>query len=233
MSRKRKIKKKKKPQMELRREPSGVFILELKDKLNILSFNFFKSFHGYLDQVEAAALDTNDKNVALVLVGGVGQKVFSAGLDLRNIGSEIVDELVRLCHRLATFPCATVAVASGQVIAGGVFLYCGFDFRHAVRTSNTSFHLNEALKGMPIPGPLLAVFMTRVSNPLTVVRAATYAEILSLDDAHQSQLVHAIWDDPKAAVSAAIKDAERLSRLHGGHIRQIKQELFQKHHAKL
>ena len=49
----------------------------------------------------------------------------------------------------------------GKCIAGGVFLSMGFDYRVAVDSAHTYFHLNELDNGFGLPVPLINLIANR------------------------------------------------------------------------
>ena len=127
--------------MELRRVEGDVFHIRLTDRLNVLTVAFIRRFNELLDEV--GALDWP----AALFLSADNPNVFCAGLDLKVImgnaegvdRAEYTNSFLRLIRRLIAFPCPTVVLTEGKVIAGGVFVVLGFDYRVAVDSGKTYF----------------------------------------------------------------------------------------------
>ena len=146
-------------------------------------------------QLEAAA-------GAPILLTGVGD-AFSAGLNLREVGSLGTEGMAKFLARLESFfrsvwlyPGPTVAAVNGHAIAGGCILAMCCD--HAVATTNPKVRigLNEVAIGLRFPPGLLNFVRARLS-PAHIDEVVLGAGLYAPADALRLGLVHALDDDPE------------------------------------
>jgi enoyl-CoA hydratase/carnithine racemase len=98
----------------------------------------------------------------------------------------------------------------GKVIAGGVFLSVSCDYRIAVDSEHTYFHLNELDNNMPLPPPLVNLFSARTGdNHLLRTLLASYALPLSASEALKFTLVQATYPDRNQAMKHAVSTQKK------------------------
>jgi enoyl-CoA hydratase len=147
-------------------------------KSNALSPRMIAELDAALDRAES-------EGATVVLTGREG--VFSAGFDLRVLGSGGVDALrmltsgFALAERVLSFPTPIVIACSGHAIAMGVFLLLSGDYR--VGTAG-AFKLvaNEVAIGLPVPRAGVEICRQRLA-PSHFQRAVVLAEPYSPDTA--------------------------------------------------
>ena len=97
------------------------------DKRNALKMADLDALHRVMDEVEA------DKSIRTLILTGAGDRVFSAGVDLSDVGGGAAawdDNPLRIVSdRLEALPRVTVARINGAVIGGAVELSLACDFR--------------------------------------------------------------------------------------------------------
>lgn len=94
---------------------------------NALTLADLTAISAALDEAEAM------EGLRALVLTGAGDRVFSAGVDLSDVGGDAADwaenPLTALCARLAAFPRPTVARVNGAVVGGAVELSLACDFR--------------------------------------------------------------------------------------------------------
>lgn len=120
--------------------------------VNALTPELLDALSSLYDQI------ANDDTICAVVIGS-DQKVFSAGLDLKEAQGfshedqmEIVRGLNQSFCKLYALPKPTIAAVNGAAIAGGLFFVLGCDYR--VSAPRASFGLAEVRVGATLPvGP--------------------------------------------------------------------------------
>ncbi len=160
-----------------------------------------------LDQIEAA-------DGAPLLLVGAGD-AFSAGLNLKEVGSLDPDGMAAFLERLEDFfrtvwlyPGPTVAAVNGHAIAGGCILAMCCD--HAVATDNPKARigLNEVAIGLRFPPALLAFVRATVSAQHRN-EVLLGAGLHGPQDALRLGLVQAVDSDPVAKAQAVLAKLAR------------------------
>ena len=116
---------------------------------NALETTTRRALDAALDRIEAA-LDAAEPPRGVVLIGANG--VFSAGLDLREIGAEAPSDappLHAICRRIERLPIPVVAALSGSAIGGGAELALAAHYRLAAPRARIG--LPDIVLGLP-PG---------------------------------------------------------------------------------
>jgi enoyl-CoA hydratase/carnithine racemase len=139
--------------------------------------------------------------MALIL-SSKSPKIFSAGLDFKLLmtgtheeRSEYLAYFIGTVRRLITFPCPTICVTQGRVIAGGVFLNLGFDYRIGVEEGATYYHLNEIENGMPLTPELSSLVTGRVEGGHLKTQMAAFGMKVSPKMGLEGGLLHHIAAD--------------------------------------
>jgi enoyl-CoA hydratase/carnithine racemase len=146
----------------------NVTIAKLKTKVNVITDAFMRELHAILDSIQGP-------DAAFVLYNDGA--VFSAGADLKVVsggGDGAADYFKRfneMMERIRTCPFVTAVFAQGKLIAGGVILFCCFDYRFA--SSNCTFYLNETDNGMEWDD-----FLATYSLCVTFLKALRYLGVL-------------------------------------------------------
>ncbi|MGB0410380.1 MAG: enoyl-CoA hydratase/isomerase family protein [Pikeienuella sp.] len=98
------------------------------DKRNALSLGDLTAISGHLSTAA-------DADIRALIITGAGDRAFSAGVDLSDVGSTEdwgVNPLSALCDAVQAFPKPTIARLNGAVIGGAAELSLACDFRVGV-----------------------------------------------------------------------------------------------------
>ncbi|MHB1906211.1 MAG: enoyl-CoA hydratase/isomerase family protein [Acidimicrobiales bacterium] len=161
-----------------------------------------------------AELAERDGPLAVVLTG-VG-KLFSNGLDLASLGSDLagvyglVERLERLVAQLVVAPLYTVAAINGHCFAGGALLGCAFD-RRVMRDDRGYWCMNEAEIGLALTEGLWAILENRLPRA-SAIEAMTTARRYGGPEALAAGIVEELSDEDHL-VERAVAAAARGSRL--------------------
>lgn len=174
---------------------------------------------------EAAA----DEAGAVVLTGQ--GRIFSAGVDLKRLGTEGADYIRRFLpalHRLYEtvffHPKPVVAAINGHAIAGGCVLACCADRRIMARESGR-IGVTEILVGVPFPA--LAFEIVRFAAPSRYLAEFTLSgATYPTDEALQRGWIDALAE-PDALMEDALAVARELSLLSPAAFRQTKMQIRQ------
>ncbi|MEL7465602.1 MAG: enoyl-CoA hydratase/isomerase family protein [Pseudomonadota bacterium] len=103
------------------------------DKRNAMKMADLKALHRVLEEVEA------DKSIRALILTGAGDRAFSAGVDLSDVGGGAAawddNPLRNLCDRIEALPRVTIARINGAVIGGAAEVALACDFRVGVDTA--------------------------------------------------------------------------------------------------
>ncbi|MGB0505782.1 MAG: enoyl-CoA hydratase/isomerase family protein [Pikeienuella sp.] len=105
----------------------ATILINKPEKRNALTVAGLLLFSEHLKAAEAA-------DVRALIVTGAGDRAFSAGVDLSDVGQTEnwgENPLMVLCNELEAFPRPTIAVLNGAVMGGAVELSLSCDFRIA------------------------------------------------------------------------------------------------------
>merc|ERR1711865_863969 len=172
--------------------------------------NFFSVAN--LDAMEAA-LDRLDsepelQGFGIVLAVPPGNKVFSAGLDLKHVSSlteetfnEYINRFDRLIWRLWQLPRPVVAAVTGHAMAGGFCLMAAADERIAL---DKQFQIGMNEVHMPALLPLAATAVCRYAVGTKVLRRLLLrGEFFTPTDALQMGIVDSIEQEPELLMQTA------------------------------
>ncbi len=198
-------------QWQIERE-GDVAIVSLDDgKANALLVPEFAGLEAALDEVEKS------NALSVVLTGRTG--FFSAGLNLKALGSMSLDDKKQLVAamgsavlKLFLFPKPVVAAVSGHALGGGAMFALAADTR-VFADGSFRFGLNEVQVGLFVPSYAIelarsAVSASRMTDLVVHGRVLSPMEALSM---HLAEAVHA----PEALRSAAMILARDLAKLTG------------------
>lgn len=176
-------------------------------KANALLVPEFEGLEGALDAVE------HSNALAVVLTGRPG--FFSAGLNLKALGTLSLDEKKKLVQamgravlKLFLFPKPVVAAVSGHALGGGAMFALAADLR-VFADGPFKFGLNEVQAGLFVPSYAIelaraCVSASRLTELVVHGRVLTPLEALSM---HVAESVHA----PEAILAAALLRARDLA----------------------
>lgn len=145
------------------RRQDDVFIIDFGEGENRFNADYFDSFEGCLDEVEAAPAPR-------ALVTTAGGKHWSIGLDLEWLGSQgdavpaFIARMHELLARVLEIGVPTVAALQGHTFAGGAMLALAFDQR-VMRADRGYFCLPEVDINIPFTVGMSALIAARIPQP--------------------------------------------------------------------
>ena len=171
-------------------EESGIFVVSLDRKENVVNPAFVEALSACIDIVEGAP------HPKALVVRGVG-KFFSNGLDLTYMLSRpagaapLVESFWRVLARILVLDCRSVAALNGHAFGAGLFLALACDYR-VMRTARGYVNFPELHLGMRLAKGFAELSKAKVSQ-------ATLREGVLTGRRYGSA----------AAVAAGLVDAER------------------------
>jgi enoyl-CoA hydratase/carnithine racemase len=146
---------------------SGLVRIDMSKQTAVVTLNkppvnalYIDLFHAVSQTLET--LEGDDRVRAVILTGG--EKIFSAGMDLKAVGSAGTEELLRLLEvgygffqGMEKYPKPTIAAIRGHALGGGLGLAIACDFRIAGETA--VFGLPEARIGFPLMWGVTSLYM--------------------------------------------------------------------------
>ncbi len=192
-------------------------------KLNAMNWEFFDELNESLDRVQA------DK--AAVLIFTSRRPVFSAGLDLKLVGSLGLSEQLRFQKafaktmlRVLLFPVPTIAAYKGHAIAGGFILSCACD-RFMVQDGPFRMQMNEVVNAMMIPSWISLICRSSIPSRwwrevLLMARPYTPRE------AYERGIPDTLIDESGDVLAAACEVARELKKVSGPGFAVTKSVLF-------
>ncbi len=164
------------------------------------------------DALDACALDPS---VKLLVITGVGEKAFSAGVEVADHTPDKVDRMIEVFHgifrRLQRLPMPSVAVVNGAALGGGMELAIGCDMVLAV--AGAKFGQPE-IKLAVFP-PIAALLLPRLVPPVRAMEILLGGENFSAEDAKAMGLVNRVFprEGFAADVHAFLAPFLKLSRV--------------------
>jgi enoyl-CoA hydratase/carnithine racemase len=148
-----------------------VAVVTMNSGENRFNAEFLEAFEGLLDEIEYRT------DATALLVGSAHEKIWSNGLDLEWLKSELArnpeaassisDRLMRFLRRLLTYPLTTIAAINGHAFAGGAIMACAFDFRF-MRTERGYFCFPGVDLGITILPGMDAILKKALPTPLVL-----------------------------------------------------------------
>jgi cyclohexa-1,5-dienecarbonyl-CoA hydratase len=194
--------------MSLRIEKAGRVISITLDRppLNVIDLPLARDLDAGLT---SCALEPS---VDIVVLGGAGERAFSAGVDIKDHTREKVPEMLEIVHRalrnLLALPQVTIARVQGVCLGGGFELASCCDF--IVAAENSSFATPEILVGCYPP-----VALARFSTLIGYHRAADViltGRTLSAQEALAMGLISRIAPDGRLEASLTALVDELLGK---------------------
>jgi enoyl-CoA hydratase len=203
----------------------GIARITLDDgKVNVMNWDFFNELNGALDKA------LSDQAAVLIFTGRPG--IFSAGLDLKLLPTQSLEEQVQFQKTFATtmlrvyqFPVPTIAAYRGHAIAGGFILSCACD-RFMIQDGPFKMQMNEVVNGMMIPSWISLICRSSIPNRwwrevLLLARAYTPRE------AFDRQIPDTLVEEKGDVLKAAYEAAEALKKASGPGYTATKQNMLQ------
>ena len=179
-------------------------------KVNAMNWEFFDELNDALDQAIA-----EDASV-LIFTGRPG--IFSAGLDLKLLPTQDLEEQIRFQKRFAAtmlrvyqFPIPTIAAYAGHSIAGGAILSYACD-RFMVADGPYTIQINEVANKMVIPSWITLICRSSIPHRYWK-EALLHATPYSPREAFEHGIVDDLVEEGGDITAAARTYAEKLLKL--------------------
>jgi cyclohexa-1,5-dienecarbonyl-CoA hydratase len=175
---------------------------------NVLDIPTMEEVNAALDACAA------DASVKLLVVTGVGEKAFSAGVEVADHTPDKVDKMIEVFHgifrRLQKMPMPTLAAVNGAALGGGMELAIGCDM--IVAASGAKFGQPE-IKLAVFP-PIAAVLLPRLVSPARAMEILLGGENFTAEDGKAMGLVNRVFpkENFAADVQAFVAPFLHLSR---------------------
>jgi cyclohexa-1,5-dienecarbonyl-CoA hydratase len=151
------------------------------------------------------ALDAcmQDGSVKMLVITGVGEKAFSAGVEVADHTPDKVDQMIEVFHgifrRLQKMPMPTVAAVNGAALGGGMELAIGCDMIVAVAAAKFG---QPEIKLAVFP-PVAAVLLPRLVSPARAMEILLGGENFLAEEGHAMGLVNRVF--PKETFAADVR----------------------------
>lgn len=203
-------------------ENTGILKLNYPQKLNSLSQLFFDEFDDAIESI------LNDKDCKVLIIRGTDE-VFSAGGDLKEIGSADYEKALLLCMRvqksfgsLQNLPIPVIAALSGVVFGGGMELSLHCDIRFC--SEKAVLRLPESDLGL-IPGAGGISIFSRYFTPGDAAYYLFTGNQIPVEDALAKGLIQKIYTQDEI-YDATLKFAEELTLKSSESLAAIKRVLI-------
>ncbi|KAL0964018.1 hypothetical protein UPYG_G00316570 [Umbra pygmaea] len=198
---------------------AGVITLNRPKALNALNINMIRLIYPQLKKWET------DKETAIVIIKGAGEKAFCAGGDIRavteagKVGDSLAKDFFReeyiLNNTIGTYKKPYVALIDGITMGGGVGLSVHGRFR--VATEKTLFAMPETAIGL-FPDVGGGYFLPRLQGQLGLFLALTGFRLKGRDVQRAGVATHFVESQKIAAletelVSLKVLSIEEISRV--------------------
>jgi cyclohexa-1,5-dienecarbonyl-CoA hydratase len=156
-----------------------------------------------------------DGSVKLLIITGVGEKAFSAGVEVADHTPDKVDQMIDVFHgifrRLNKMPMPTIAAVNGAALGGGMELAIGCDM--VVAAAGAKFGQPE-IKLAVFP-PIAAVLLPRLVPPARAMEILLGGENLTAEEGKAIGLVNRVFarETFAADVQAFVAPFLKLSRV--------------------
>lgn len=158
--------------LEAQTRDSGLVGIDRRKQTAVLTLNKPPVNALYIDLFDAvsqalAFLEEDDRVRVVVLTGG--EKIFSAGMDLKAVAKADPEELLRLMEvgysffqGMEKYPKPIIAAVRGHALGGGLGLAIACDFR--IAGESVVFGLPEAKIGFPLLWGVTSLYMRTVGR---------------------------------------------------------------------
>jgi cyclohexa-1,5-dienecarbonyl-CoA hydratase len=134
-----------------------------------------------------------DGSVKLLVITGVGEKAFSAGVEVADHTPDKVDQMIEVFHgilrRLNKMPMPTIAAVNGAALGGGLELAIGCDMIVAVAGAK----LGQPEIKLAVFPPVAAVLLPRLVPPARAMEILLGGENFSAEEGHAMGLVNRVF----------------------------------------
>ena len=190
-----------------------IAVITLDDgKMNTMNWEFFNEFNETLDRALA------DNARVLIFTGRQG--IFSAGLDLKLLPTQSLEEQIRFQKTFATtmmrlyvFPVPTIAAYAGHSIAGGAILSYACD-RFMAFDGPYKIQINEVANKMLIPGWISCICRSSIP-PQYWKEALLHSRAYTPREAYERGIVDDLIADKENVLDSAKAVARDLFKLDG------------------
>ena len=164
---------------------------------------------------QALDLCQQDDSVKLLVITGVGEKAFSAGVEVADHTPDKVDQMIEVFHgifrRLQKMSMPTVAAVNGAALGGGMELAIGCDM--IVAAAGAKFGQPE-IKLAVFP-PIAAVLLPRLAPPARAMEILLGGENFTAEEGLSMGLVNRVFarESFAADVQAFLAPFLKLSRV--------------------
>ena len=164
---------------------------------------------------DALDLCMKDESVKILVITGVGEKAFSAGVEVADHTPDKVDQMIEVFHgifrRLQKMPMPTIAAVNGAALGGGMELAIGCDM--IVAAAGAKFGQPE-IKLAVFP-PVAAVLLPRLVSPARAMEILLGGENFTSEEGKAMGLVNRVFprESFSADVEAFIAPFLKLSRV--------------------
>ena len=202
---------------------SGVVRLEVEDGIGVIRLDR-PPMNALDDEVQhgliaAAAEATERKDVFAVVVYG-GEKVFAAGVDIKQMADWSYTDMVDHSHlfqdftrALARIPKPTVAAITGYALGGGCEVTLACDFRIAAKGAKLG--QPEVLLGV-IPGAGGTQRLARLIGPAKAKDLIFTGRFVDADEALAIGLVDAVVDPGEPGSESVLAAAKEMMKRYAG-----------------
>lgn len=207
----------------------------LKDQTAILTLNKPPVNAFYIDLFDeiSKALDIIEEinEIRVVIITG-GERVFSAGMDLKAVGQATPEEMLSLMEigynffqRMEKYPKPTIAAVRGFALGGGgLGLALACDLR--VAGENAVFGIPESRLGFPLLWGVTSLYLRTVNRGLGIDLLLTGRNITA-QEAFQINLVKSVVPDHKVLDEALKLANQIINNLPAFAAKEIKAVLYE------
>lgn len=176
----------------------GLATLAIKrPPFNVVDIPTMKEINTALDACMA------DASVKLLVITGVGEKAFSAGVEVADHTPDKVDQMIDAFHgisrRLQKMPVPTLAAVNGAALGGGMELAISCDM--IVAAAGAKFGQPEIKLGV-FP-PVAAVLLSRLMPPARAMEILLGGENFTAEDGKAMGLVNRVF--PRESFAAEVQ----------------------------
>ena len=198
-------------------EQAGLAKITLnKPPLNVLNIEMMKEINSALE-----GLGSDPSVKVLVFEAAEGSKAFSAGVDVSEHTTDMVEEMIEVFHRifrlLDGLEIPTVAVVGGAALGGGceLALFCDM----VIASEKASFGQPEIQVGV-LP-PIAVVALPAIIGPKKTMEMVLTGDRIRADEAERLGLVNKVVP-PEGLQAAAEEFVDKLVKLSGAVLRITK-----------
>jgi len=187
-----------------------------KPPLNVLNIAMMREINTVLEE-----LITDPSIKVLVFEAAEGSKAFSAGVDVTEHTTDMVEEMIEVFHRifrlLDDLELVTIAVVGGAALGGGceLALFCDM----VIASEKASFGQPEIQVGV-LP-PIAVVALPDIIGPKKTMEMVLIGDRIRADEAERLGLVNKVVP-PEELQAAADEFVGKLSKLSGAVLRLTK-----------